>query len=98
MVKTTGIGQLLTVLSVIIVIPGVVLTYNGVQDMRVVGMTAMAALWLSLVMIAAYKSPRRHHPAQQRPLSAQCPAVRRHRGARRADGIPQFPPPSPGNS
>ena len=51
MVNTAAMGRWLTVLSLVIVVPGVLLTYNGVQDLRVVGMTAFAASWLSFSVL-----------------------------------------------
>lgn len=55
MAKTAGIGQLVTVLALIIALVGVVLTYNGVDDLRVVAATAFSVVWLSLAMLGYYR-------------------------------------------
>lgn len=55
MVNTAAMGRWLTVLSLVIFVSGVVLTYNGVQDLRVVGMTAFASSWLSFSILASYR-------------------------------------------
>ncbi len=55
MVKAAGMGRWLTVFSLVILVPGVLLTYNGVQDLRVVGVTAFAAIWLSFSVLAYYR-------------------------------------------
>ena len=55
MAKTAGIGQLVTVLALMIALAGVVLTYNGVDDLRVISATAFSVAWLSLAMLAYHR-------------------------------------------
>ncbi|MDE2838049.1 MAG: hypothetical protein OXL97_11175 [Chloroflexota bacterium] len=53
--KTTGITQLMTVLALLIAPVGMFLTYNGIDDLRVVTVTAFSVAWLSMWMLAYYR-------------------------------------------
>lgn len=73
---TKGINRSLTVLSLTIVVPGMLLTYNGVKDMRVVGMTALAAVWLAVAMLIFYRTTTTERlRAYRRPPQAAPPVL-----------------------
>ena len=55
MLNTTGISRWVTVLALMVASVGVVLTYNGVGDLRVVFATVLSISWLSVSMLAYYK-------------------------------------------
>ena len=55
MVKTAGVNQLLTILALIVAPVGVFLTYNGVEDLRVVLATVLSIAWLSVSMLIYYR-------------------------------------------
>ncbi|MCY4582041.1 MAG: hypothetical protein OXE50_04470 [Chloroflexi bacterium] len=55
MTTTAGMGRWFTVFCLVMVVAGVVLTHNGVQDLRVAGMTAFGASWLSFSVLAYYR-------------------------------------------
>ena len=55
MLNTTGISRWVTVLALMVASMGVVLTYNGVGDLRVVFVTVLSISWLSVSMLAYYK-------------------------------------------
>ena len=55
MVKTTGISRFLTVLALIVAPVGIVLTYNGADDLAVVFATVFSIAWLSLSVLIYYR-------------------------------------------
>ena len=66
MMKPTGMGQLLTIVALVVALVGIVLTYNGVADLRVVTATVFSVVWLSLAMLIYYrKSMTQRIRAQQ---------------------------------
>lgn len=72
MAKTAGISQLLTVLALIVAPVGIVLTYNGADDLRVISATVFSVAWLSLSMLSYYrKSTLQRLRAQEDPPGAE---------------------------
>lgn len=55
MAKTAGLSQLMTVLALIIALVGGFLTYNGMDDLRIVSATVFSVAWLSFWMLAYYR-------------------------------------------
>ena len=55
MVNTAGISRFLTVLALIVAPVGIVLTYNGADDLGVVFATVFSIAWLSLSMLIYYR-------------------------------------------
>ncbi len=74
MAKTTGISRFLTVLALIVAPVGIVLTYNGADDLGVVFATVFSTTWLSLAMLIYYrKSTMERLRAHQESLAADPP-------------------------
>ena len=55
MAKTTGMVQLMTVLALLIAPVGMFLTYNGMDDLRVVSVTLFSVAWLSMWTLVYYR-------------------------------------------
>ncbi len=55
MLNTTGISRWVTILALMVASVGVVVTYNGVGDLRIVFATVLSISWLSVSMLAYYK-------------------------------------------
>ena len=74
MVKTAGISRLLTVLALIVAPVGIVLTYNGADDLGLVLATVFSTAWLSLSVLVYYrKSTLERLRARQDSLAADPP-------------------------
>ena len=74
MVKTAGTTRLLTVIACVVASVGVVLTYNGVEDLRVVLATVLSIAWLSVSMLIYYrKSTMQRLRAQESSPAAEPP-------------------------
>jgi len=54
-IKTAAISRFLTVLALIVAPVGIVLTYNGADDLGVVFATVFSIAWLSLSMLIYYR-------------------------------------------
>ncbi len=55
MVKTAGISRFLTVLALIVAPVGIILTYNGADELGVVFATVFSIAWLSLSILIYYR-------------------------------------------
>ena len=55
MTNTAGMGQLLTILALVVAPVGIFLTYNGVDDLRVISATTLSVAWLSVAMLAYHR-------------------------------------------
>ena len=55
MVKTAGISRFLTVLALIVAPVGIILTYNGADELGVVFATVFSIAWLSLSVLIYYR-------------------------------------------
>lgn len=74
MVKTAGISRFLTVLALIVAPVGIVLTYNGADDLGLVFATVFSVSWLSLSVLVYYrKSTLERLRARQDSVAADPP-------------------------
>ncbi len=55
MVMTAGVSRFLTVLALIVAPVGIVLTYHGAEDLRIIFATVTSVAWLSLSMLIYYR-------------------------------------------
>ena len=73
MAKNAGISQFVTLLALVIAPVGMFLTYNGVNDLRVVTATVFSVAWLSLWMLAYYRKSTMQRVRAHQDLAAADP-------------------------